>query len=95
MSESYRDAHVPLRVETVAVGAVSTPVVSASAPRRIAILVNDSDTKMYLYPGAGPAVLGRGIPLYPNGGSWEIEWEGAIQAIHGGTGAKNLCVCEL
>jgi hypothetical protein len=96
MTESYRDAYVPISVPApIAVGTGTTPVVGANPQRRILILVNDSDTKMYLYPGAGPAVLGRGIPLYPNGGSWEVEWEGAIQAIHGGTGTKNLCAVEL
>ncbi len=79
---------------SVAVAATSTLV--APERRRAQLhLVNDSDTKMYVRL-ASPAAVGVGVPLYPNGGSFSFDdYHGALYAIHGGTGTKNLCVVEV
>ena len=66
---------------------------------RIALLVNDSDTAIYLKLGAD-AVANQGIRLNANGGSYEMSrlhgnlYVGASNAIHGSTGNKVLLVTE-
>ncbi len=82
-----------------AVATASTLGLAANANRRYAILVNDSDTTIYLGLGTA-AVLNQGVRLNANGGSYEMSWElgnlyiGAIYAIHGGSATKNLLPTE-
>ena len=85
----------------VAVGITSTPVAEAAGPyrKRSALYVtNDSDTVIYLHLAADGAGIGKGIRLNPNGGHFNTEftgYRGAVCAIHGGTGTKNLTVAEV
>lgn len=49
-----------------------TEALPANEKRYWALIVNDSNRKAFLYLGAlGPA--GQGIPLYPNGYSYQID----------------------
>jgi hypothetical protein len=85
----------------VAVGTSSTPVhASADTSYQEMGFVNDSDTVIYLRFDTGPAVVGQGCRLNPNGGSYVVEYSGAVTAIHNNTDAvggatvgstKNLC----
>ena len=67
--------------------------------RKYAMLINDSDTAIYVKIAA-TAVANEGIRLNPNGGAYEISSAignlhiGEINAIHGGTGTKNLLIVE-
>ena len=76
------------------VGAASAEAVAAGATRRRLILINDSDSVIYLGIGAA-AVVGSGIRLNAAGGSYTMgpgdNVTAAIYAISGGA-AKNLCV---
>ncbi len=80
---------------TTATGAA----LAANANRLYALLVNDSDTTIYVKLGAA-AVANQGIRLNANGGSYEMSkklgnlYTGAINAIHAGTGNKVLTVLE-
>jgi len=78
---------------SASVGTSSTSVVAAK--NRISIvLVNDSDTVIYVSKGA-TAVMNKGIRLNASGGCVAIEdWNGAISAICSGTG-KVLCYSEV
>ncbi len=80
----------------VVVGAVTTVALLANAHRTNAVFVNDSTQAIYLARG-NPAVVGDGIRLNPNGGSYEIDdtnlWRGQVNAICA-LGAANLCVSE-
>jgi len=87
---------------TAAKGAVnvttsSTTILSTNNDRRYALIVNDSDTTIYLALG-GAAVLNQGIQLNANGGSYEINWtnlfRGQICGIHGGSGNKVVTKME-
>ena len=75
----------------------SSVALAALATRRYVMLVNTSDTIIYLALGAA-AVVGSGIPVYPNGDFYEIKWGNLntayIAAIHAGSGNKNLAVCH-
>jgi hypothetical protein len=69
----------------VAVGIATTVVRTANGDRRYLLLVNDSDTIIYIALGAN-AVLHTGITLEPNGGWYEMLdgqnlYLGAINAI--------------
>jgi len=70
-----------------------TVVIAANADRRYLLIINDSDTDVYLNLGAA-AVVNTGIRLNAGGGSYEIAgangnlYRGAINANHGG-GAVN------
>ena len=79
----------------VAVATTSTQISSELVNRLYALIVNDSDTVIYLTLG-GTAVLHQGIRLNANGGSYEINWTnlytGSIYGIHGGTGDKVVTV---
>lgn len=81
------------------VTSTSQQALAANPGRKYAMLINDSDTAIYIKIGA-PAVVGEGIRLNPNGGSYEMSsaignlHAGAINAIHVGTGNKNLLVLE-
>jgi hypothetical protein len=80
---------------TTATGAA----LAANVNRKYALLVNDSDTVIYIKIGAN-AVANQGIRLNANGGSYEMSNAlgnlntGAINAIHAGSGNKTLLVTE-
>ena len=78
--------------------ATTTTVALAPDPDRVwVLLVNDSDTTIYLAFNQA-AVVGQGIRLNAEGGSLELSYETGfidsrqINAIHGDTGTKNLLV---
>lgn len=79
------------------IGTGSTEVLVRNTKRNFASFVNDSDAVIYLSLGSA-AVLNKGIRLNASGGSFELDtnnlYLGAIYAIHGGSGNKNLCVVE-
>jgi hypothetical protein len=72
--------------------------IAANENRRGLLLVNDSDTAMYIRLGTADAVVNEGIRLNANGGSIEfsawngVNYLGAVQVISGG--AKVLLVTE-
>ena len=74
-------------------------VLAANANRLYALLVNDSDTVIYIKLGAA-AVANQGIRLNADGGSYEMSamlgnlYTGAINGIHAGTGNKVLLMTE-
>lgn len=81
----------------VAVGIASVTVRAANAERRYLLLVNDSDTAIYVSLGTA-AVLNTGIRLNALGGWYEMLegqnlYLGAVNAIAGGA-AKNLTYLE-
>jgi len=80
----------------VDVGTSSTLIVSAHASTKYVLIVNNSDTVIYIRLG-GAAALNQGIRLNPNGGAYEIsstinKYAGAIYGIHGGSGSKRVLV---
>jgi len=82
----------------VSVGSTSTTILAANANRKYAVIVNDSDTVIYLALGAAASV-NSGIRLNANGGAYEINWtnlyKGAIYGIHAAAGlTKNVTVVE-
>ena len=78
----------------VSVGMVSTAVLAANANRIATILVNDSDTDIYINL-SGTAAMMEGIRLNAFGGSLvEKNYTGAVTAICGAAN-KNLTVTEL
>lgn len=83
--------------KTANVAAGSTIVLPANRDRSYALLVNDSDTIIYIMK-AKTAALNRGIRLNAEGGSYEINatnpYKGEIAAIHGGAGNKVLLINE-
>lgn len=84
---------------TASVTTASGTVLAANTGRVYALIINDSDTTIYLKIGA-TAVASQGIRLNANGGSYEIghAWGNlthqAIYGIHAGTGTKMLLVLE-
>lgn len=56
----------------ILVGVISTVVLVANASRKYALLVNDSDTTVYIKIGSA-ASLNSGIRINPNGGSYEMS----------------------
>ena len=80
------------------IGATSTAALAANANRLYALLVNDSDTPIYIKLGA-TAVANQGIRLNANGGSYELSekegnlYTGAINAICA-SGGKKILVLE-
>lgn len=83
---------------TVAIGVVSDAALAANANRKYALLVNDSDSVIYLKIGAA-AVANAGIRLNASGGSYEMSAQygnldtRVINAISSGAG-KVLLVAE-
>lgn len=81
----------------VNVAAASTTILAVNTDRLYAVIVNDSDTVIYIALGAA-AVVNSGIRLNANGGSFEINWTNlhtcAIYGIHGGVGNKVVTVAE-
>ena len=86
--------HTPANVTTT-----TGEVLASNANRLYAILVNNSDTVIYIKWGAA-AVANQGIRLNANGGSYEMSamlgnlYLGAVNGIHGGSGNKVLLVTE-
>jgi hypothetical protein len=82
-----------------AVTTSDTTPVAAEADRKYLLLVNDSDTIIYLALGA-TAVASQGIRVAANGGAYEMSspfgnlYTGAVHAIHAGSGSKALLVTE-
>jgi len=81
----------------VDVTTTSAIILASNTKRKYALLVNDSDTIIYLGIGA-TAVVNRGIRLNSSGGSYEITsinlTKKAIYGIHGGAGNKRLTIIE-
>ncbi|MHB0936529.1 MAG: hypothetical protein ACYDCO_18595 [Armatimonadota bacterium] len=81
-----------------AVGTASTDVLAADAARCYALLINDSDTDLYLALDGGDAAPASGVVLKADGGFYEMSGAfgnlttAKIAAIHGGTGSKRLLV---
>ena len=79
-----------------AIAAATTVALVAKVNRLHAILTNISDEIIFVAEGI-PAVMNQGIPIFPNGGSYEINknnlFTGAINAICA-SGGKILCITE-
>jgi len=77
----------------------STEILAANASRKWAVIVNDSDTTMYLAIGQD-AEVNKGIRLNARGGVIVISRTGdifstqAVNGIHGGSGNKVATVQE-
>lgn len=76
-------------------------IVAARRRRNMIVLVNDSDTDIYLATDGEAAVLNRGVRVNSGGGSAQYGGPGGlplttgpINAIHGGAGNKVLGVQE-
>lgn len=97
--DEYKEAEKELYKSSTATNTSSTVglatgVISAAKNRISIILVNDSDTVIYVAKG-GTAELNKGIRLNASGGSVIIEdWNGAIAAISS-VADKNICICEV
>jgi len=83
---------------TIAVSTTSTIVLPANSNRKYLLIVNDSDTNVYVSFGTD-AVIGEGIPINSSNCSYEqnpwIISTQAINAIHNVVGeTKNLLVTE-
>lgn len=77
----------------------SSEAVAANANRQYLLLINDSDTVLYLAFGEA-AVANKGLRLAASGGSYEMSREAGnmitsnVRVIHGGSGNKVLCGLE-
>lgn len=84
---------------TATVTTATGAALAANANRKYALVVNDSDTVIYIKIGAD-AAANQGIRLNADGGSFEMSHAlgnlntGAINAIHAGSGNKTLLVTE-
>ena len=82
---------------TVNVGVATTQIIAANTARRHLIIVNDSDTTIYLAVG-NPAVLASGIRINAAGGAFTMDRQNlataAVNGIHGGIGNKAVTVHE-
>jgi hypothetical protein len=63
---------VTLAHTTAAMGTSTAAVLAASSDRKYALIINDSDTVVYLKLGAA-AVANEGIRLTASGGSFEMS----------------------
>ena len=81
--------------QAVIVGTSNVQVLAANANRVYVLLVNDSDSVIYIALGQG-AALNFGIRLNPNGGSYEMSRRlgnvhaGAISAVTSASGKRLL-----
>ena len=98
------NAAVQLPVVTIThtVVAVTTntgQAIAANGTREFLLIVNISDTRVDCKVGVA-AVAGEGIPLYPNGGSYEMSPgfsnldTRAVNCIHAGAGNKTILLQE-
>lgn len=84
----------------VSVGVVSAQVIAANILRKQLLLVNDSDSPIYLGFAGDPAVVGSGTRLNANGGSLQVGGPGGIaldtSQINGiaGAASKNMTIQE-
>ena len=82
---------------TIQVSTTSTSILPANSNRKYLLIVNNSDTDMYLSFGTD-AVLNEGIPVNSSNGNYELQpWfisTQAINCIHNSVGLKNLLVTE-
>ena len=96
---SDADAYTTPAHTAVNVTTTTGAVLAANANRLYALLVNDSDTVIYIKLGAA-AVANQGIRLNADGGNYEMSamlgnlYTGAINGIHAGTGNKVLMMTE-
>lgn len=96
-STSDMDGQTPNSVNVTAVGAI---IVAANADRVALVIVNDSDTVVYVALGENVPV-NTGIRLNSNGGLLVLSKYGAlftteaIWAVHGGAGNKVLTFQEM
>jgi len=81
------------------IGVASAVCLAARRNRRRALFVNTSVNLIFLAKGQD-AVIGSGIPIVANGGSWEETpdtlgylWRGSFSAIAAGAGS-NLAIQE-
>ncbi|MGD6898602.1 hypothetical protein [Bacillus infantis] len=95
MPESYSEpVHIAFSAESS-----SKRLVGRNQARRYLMIVNDSDTAIYLSLGKS-AALNSGIRVNAQGGSYELTeqagnlYKGEIHVIHGGTGSKTVLVTE-
>jgi hypothetical protein len=83
----------------VNVATATTAIIAANANRKYLLLVNDSDTPIWIKLGAN-AVANQGIRINANGGSYEMSakqgnlYLGAVNGIHASTGNKVMLVTE-
>lgn len=90
---------VTLTHTVVAVTTATTVAIAANSVREYLLIVNISDTRVDCKVGAA-AVAGEGIPIYPDGGSWEMSPgfsnldTRAVNCIHAGSGNKTITVNE-
>ncbi len=84
---------------TAGVGTATGTAVPANAARKYLLVINDSDTDMYLGLD-GDAVANEGIRVNSGGGSYGMSFKdgdlftGLVTAIHGSTGTKKLLYTE-
>jgi len=84
----------------VDVGDSSTQILAANADRKYALFINNSDEDIYMKADGAAAVVGRGIVLKADGGSFEMSprlgnlTTSAVRGIHNDTGNKGLLVVE-
>jgi len=84
---------------SVDVGATTTVIIAANPERKWLLLVNDSDTPIWVNLGA-PAVAHEGIRINANGGNLELSaaqdclYLGAVDGIHEAAGDKVCLVTE-
>lgn len=77
-----------------------TPIITANPNRRYLLIVNNSDTTVFIRLADAPATVDRGIPIAPNASSYEISipngnlYRGVIRANHGGVGNKLVLLTE-
>jgi phage tail protein X len=87
----------PLAPDSHSVTDSNTEAVPANATRRGLAITNIGTTIVYLAFGAHAAVAGKGIALYPNGGSWNMSDRAlttlAVNAIVA-TGSGSLSIQE-
>ncbi len=73
-------------------------VLAANEQRKYAIIINTSNTDVWLRLGSS-AVVGQGIFVAKNGFAYEIDqnnlYVGNVYAIHDGAGLKVLSILEL
>lgn len=95
-SDAVSVTHTAVTVTTTTGQALAADVIGH---RVYVLLVNDSDTTIYIGLGAA-AVANQGIRINAEGGAYEMSkalgnlYTGAINAIHGGSGNKTLLVSE-
>lgn len=77
-----------------------TSIIVANPNRRYLLIVNNSDTTVFIRLADAPAIVNRGIPIAPNASSYEISipngnlYRGVIRANHGGVGDKLVLLTE-